>query len=156
MDGDACGIAEHAALVVEVRPVPQHERVAVIARRPPRALAGREIRAGHRRIIAAGPAAEGDLADDQYDGNARHRAHDVARRRQAAADLDPALAVLDFDFCELRRVEQLGPAEVGTFEKATNREDAFCPRRETAVTGDAHIARTWSIAQPWLHGMAAT
>ena len=54
-------VGENAALVVDAEAAPQHEGVAVIHVRPPRVLAGRKIRAGHGRIVAAGPAAESDL-----------------------------------------------------------------------------------------------
>src|SRR5262249_51363723 len=39
----------------------------------------------------------------------------------------------------------LGPAEVGPFKKAANRENAFGPRRESTVAGNVHVTRSRSF-----------
>ena len=92
MNGDARGIREHAAGVVDVQSAPQHEGVAKIHVRPPRLLAGREIRAGHRCIIGAGPAAEGNL--QQQRGEAPTRAN-LRNRQFARRQLPPLRASSD-------------------------------------------------------------
>ena len=71
----ARGMVEHAAFVVDAESAPQHERVCRVHLRPPRVLAGRKIRAGERRVVAARPAAESDLENE----------NDQARQRELLA-----------------------------------------------------------------------
>src|ERR1700704_6957487 len=83
MNGDARRVVEHAALIVDVETAPQHEGVAVIAVRPPGALAGRKIQAGDRGVVAAGPAAERGLHGER--GKTRERELTGSRNRRGAA-----------------------------------------------------------------------
>ena len=69
---------ELAAEVVGADVLGQVEAVGEVHPRPPLAMAGGQVDAGHRRIVAADPAAEGDLADHQEQGQPRQSA---GRRR---------------------------------------------------------------------------
>src|SRR5690606_7233116 len=69
MDGGAALAVEHAAQVVGTDFLEDVEPGSKVHLRPPFAMAGGQVDAGDRRIIAAGPAAQGDL---RYD-NDQHR-----------------------------------------------------------------------------------
>ena len=87
VNGDARGVREHAAGVVDVQSAPQHEGVAKVHLRPPRLLAGGKIRTGHRRIIGAGPAAERDLQRERGKSHERklsQRQFAAGRSRRSA------------------------------------------------------------------------
>src|SRR6185503_11910866 len=65
MDGHARRVIQYSAGVVDAQPAPQDEGVLVVRIRQPLRLALREIRAGHRRVVAAGPAAEEYLQSER-------------------------------------------------------------------------------------------
>src|ERR1700674_3645397 len=86
MNGGARRVVEHAALIVDVETVPQHEGVVVIGVRPPGALAGRKIQAGDRGVVAAGPAAERNLHGERGETHEHELLGARNRRGAAAAD----------------------------------------------------------------------
>ena len=61
MDGNARGMIQHAAGVVDAEAAPQDECVLVVGLGDPLVLALGHVRAGDRGVVAAGPAAEGHL-----------------------------------------------------------------------------------------------
>ena len=78
------GIGEHPALIVDSESVLQHECRAEIHLRPPRPLAGGKVRACHRGVIRARPAAEKQLPTQHCAGEHCERAQVSLARRKAA------------------------------------------------------------------------
>ena len=62
---------ELTAEVIGADVLSQVKAVGKIHRRPPLAMAGGQVDAGHRRIVAANPAAKGNLADHQQQAQRR-------------------------------------------------------------------------------------
>ena len=63
----------------------QLEGLAEVHRRPPAALAGRELAAGEHRVVGADPAAERDLHDRQTAATAQRPRRTARRQREACA-----------------------------------------------------------------------
>src|SRR5690606_40629773 len=79
MDGGPALAVEHAAQVVGANLLEDVEPGSKVHFRPPLAMTGRQVDTGDRRIIAAGPAAQGDLRND----NDQHRPGQRAQGGQA-------------------------------------------------------------------------
>ena len=75
MDRRAAFAIEHAAQIVGADFLEDIEAGSEVHVRPPLTMAGRQIDTGHRRIVAAGPAAQGDLQN-------HHRQHGASQRAQ--------------------------------------------------------------------------
>ena len=74
MNGSARVAVELPAKVVGADMLGQVKTIGEVHRRPPLTMAGRQINAGNRRVVATNPAAQSDLSDHQQQ----------AERRQAA------------------------------------------------------------------------